>query len=166
MSSFYPTPLPFLFSLLPSPLSLPLISHLISLPPFPELSLPHSHPPDVPKITKKPDNPDIVINSGATETITVNYNPGNPLSTVQWSKDGQLINGSSDSRISIAPNSTSLTLTNNDPSIRGRYLVNVSNIGGSDTFEYNVKAVCKSFVKYVTHRIPRSQTVPCRDEVM
>ena len=29
--------------------------------------------------------------------------------------------------------------------------MNVSNIGGSDFFEYNVKAVCKSYVNYVGH---------------
>ena len=122
----------------PSPLS------LFSTP----LSHPHSHPV-APNIPNKPANPVTVINSGATATITVNYNPGNPLATVQWSKDGQLINSSSEPHISAAPNSTILMLTNNNSNIRGRYLVNVSNIGGSDTFEYNVKAVCKSFVKYI-----------------
>ena len=128
----------------------PLLSHpLISPSPFSTpLSHLHSHPV-APSITNKPANPVTIINSGATATITVNYHPGNPLATVQWSKDGQLISTSSNPRISAAPNSTILTLTNIDASIRGRYLVNVSNIGGSDTFEYNVKAVCKSFVKYI-----------------
>ena len=116
-------------------------------------SLPLSYPSGPPTITNKPASPDVVISSGATQTITVNYDPGNPTATVQWSKDGQLINGSSDPRVSAAPNSTSLTLTNSDPSIRGQYLVNVSNIGGRDTFEYNVKAVCKSFVKYLANGI-------------
>ena len=68
----------------------------------------------------------------------------------QWSKDGQLIN---DSRVITAPNSTTLTLTNNDATIRGRYLVNVSNIGGSDTFQYNVKAECKSHVEYILRTV-------------
>ena len=131
LSSLIPT-LPLYSSLLPSPSTL-----------YPRSLSSHSHPPGAPKITNKPANPDIVIARGATETVTVNYNPGNPPATVQWSKDGQLINGSPDPRISAAPNSTILMLTNNDASIRGRYLVNVSNIGGSDTFEYNVKAVCK-----------------------
>ena len=114
-------------------------------------SLPLSYPSGAPSITNKPASPDVVIDSGDTRTITVNYDPGNPTATVQWSKDGQLINGSSDPRVSAGPNSTTLTLINNDPSIRGRYLVNVSNIGGSDTFQYNVKAVCKSFVKIRTY---------------
>ena len=89
----------------------------------------------------------------ATENITVNYNPGNPIAMAQWSKDGQLIDGLSNPLVSAVHNSTILTLTNNNASIRGRYLVNVSNIGGSDIFEYNVKAVCKSYVNYVGHGI-------------
>ena len=140
-SSPFSSSLPSPSSLYPPPLSLSSLPSLFFHPLF--------HPPVAPNIINKPASPDVVINSGATETITVNYNPGNPPAMVKWSKDGQLINGSSDPRVSVAPNSTILTLTNNDASIQGRYLVNVSNIGGSDTFQYNVKAVCKSFVKYI-----------------
>ena len=140
-----PPPPPFSFFSTPFPiLPLPFPTHSLFPPPlFPLLF--SSLTPVAPNITNKPASPNVVINSGTTETITINYDPGNLPSMVQWSKDGQLINGSSDPRISAAPNSTSLTLTNSDPSIRGRYLVNVSNIGGSDTFQCNVKAVCKLF---------------------
>ena len=31
--------------------------------------------------------------------------------------------------------------------------MNVSNIGGSDTFQYNVKAECKSHVEYILRTV-------------
>ena len=90
-----------------------------------------------------PDNPNIRLTSGASQTITVEYHQGYPPAQVEWSKDGQPID-IPDPRITIDNGKTTLTLTNNNPSVRGTYEVKVSNsVGGGDTAVYTVEADCK-----------------------
>ena len=116
---------------------------------FPPLVLSSSSPPpfsspltDAPKITNKPDNPNIRLTSGASHTITVRYDQGNPLAMIEWSKDGNPIPGHS---ITTANGETTLTLINNDPSVNlgGRYRVRVYNNAGEATAMYIVDAECK-----------------------
>ena len=129
-----------------------LSSRLMSVVPlsfFPPLVLSSSFPfssplTDAPKITNKPDNPNIRLTSGASHTITVRYDQGNPLATVEWSKDGQPIN-TPDPRITTANGETTLTLINHDPSVNlgGIYRVKVYNNAGEATAMYIVDAECK-----------------------
>ena len=114
---------------------LPIFPSTLTPPPF---SFPLK---DIPKITEKlPDNPNIKLTSGASQTITVKYDQGYPPAQVKWSKDGQLIN-IPDPRITIDNGKTTLTLTNNDPSVRGTYEVKVANsMGNADTAVYIVEA--------------------------
>lgn len=122
-------------------------SFLFLLPIFPSTltPAPFSSPlKDIPKITEKlPDNPNIRLTSGASQTITVKYDQGYPPAQVEWSKDGQLIN-IPDPRVTIDNDKTTLTITNNDPSVRGTYEVKVANsMGNADTAVYIVEAECK-----------------------
>ena len=90
-----------------------------------------------------PDNPNIRLTSGAPQTITVEYDQGYPPAQVEWSKDGQPID-IPDPRITTDNGKTTLTLTNNDPSVRGTYEVKVFNgVGNGDTAVYIVEADCK-----------------------
>ena len=89
-----------------------------------------------------PENPNIRLTSGASQTITVEYDQGNPPTQVQWSKDRQPMN-TPDPRITIDNDKTTLTLTNNDPSVRGTHRVKVSNsMGIGATAVYIVEAEC------------------------
>ena len=122
------------------------------LPFFSLHTLPSTLPPllfsslliDAPKITNKmPEDCNIRLTSGVSQAITVEYNQGNPPAQVQWSKDGQPID-IPDPRITMDNHKTTLTLTNNDPSVRGTYGVKVSNgVGNGDTAVYIVEAECK-----------------------
>jgi len=98
---------------------------------------PHS---DAPQITNRPSNPNITLSIGATRTITVTYSQGRPPASVEWRKDGVLIAGPA---ISTSSSETTLTLTNSGPDVQGRYNLAVFNVGGSDTFVYNVKVECE-----------------------
>ena len=93
-------------------------------------------------MTSRPLDPNITLAIGATRTIGVTYSQGNPPAVVEWRKDGVLITGPA---ISTSSSQTVLTLINSGPEVRGRYNVTVFNIGGSDTFVYNVKAECKLY---------------------
>ena len=98
---------------------------------------PHS---DAPQITNRPSDPNVTLSIGATRTIRVTYSQGNPPASVEWRKDGVLITSPV---ISTSSSETMLTLTNSGPDVRGRYNVTVFNVGGSDTFVYNVKVECE-----------------------
>ena len=106
--------------------------------------LPFSSPlTDPPVITARlPYNLNITLKSGAPQTITVRYDQGYPSNaTVEWSKDGNPI---LDPPITTANGETKLTLTNNDPSVGGTYVVKVSNgVGNDATAVWTVKAECK-----------------------
>jgi hypothetical protein len=52
---------------------------------------------------------------------------GNPTPTVQWYKDGQLLNISADPRLTKDPGSNSLTITNLIRSDEGGYVCNATN---------------------------------------
>jgi len=95
----------------------------------------------VPQITNRPSNPNVTLSIGATHTITVTYSQVIPPASVEWRKDGLLI--TDPTVISTSSSETMLTLTNSGPDVRGRYNVTVFNVGGSDTFVYNVKVECK-----------------------
>ena len=97
-----------------------------------------------------PNDPNIRLTSGASQTITVKYNKGYPPAQVEWSKDGQPIN-IPDPRFTIDSGETELTLINSDPSVRGTYKVKVYNGVGEDTTAYIVEAECKLLYKLVTH---------------
>ena len=99
---------------------------------------------DAPKITGKlPDDPNIRLTSGDSQTITVEYDQGYPPAQVEWSKDGHLVN-IPDPCVTIDNDKTTFTLTNNDPSVRGTYEVKVANsMGNGDTAMYIVEAECK-----------------------
>ena len=126
-----------LISVVQVPLLLPFPSLLHSLTQF------SFHLTDAPKITNKPVNPNIRLSSGASQTITVRYDQGYPQAKVEWSKDGHLIN-IPDPRITTANAETKLTLTNNDPGVRGTYGVKVSNgVENDDTAVYFVEPECK-----------------------
>ena len=113
-------------------------------------SFPFSSPlTDPPVITSKtpPDNCDIKLTYGGSETITVKYDKGYPPAKVEWSQDGHPIN-IPDPRITTANGETTLTLTNNDPSVRGTYGVKISNgVGNDATAVWTVKAECKLLYK-------------------
>jgi len=107
----------------------------------------HTYPhicffPDAPEITNRSSNPNITLSIGATLTIGVTYSQGSPPAGVEWRKDGVLITGPA---ISTSSSQTVLTLINSGPEVRGRYNMTVFNVGGSDTFVYNVKAECKLY---------------------
>ena len=95
---------------------------------------------DAPQITNRPSNPNIILVIGATYTIRVTYSQGSPPASVEWRKDGVLITSPV---ISTSSSETMLTLTNSGPDVRGRYNITVLNVGGSDTFVYNVKVECE-----------------------
>ena len=102
---------------------------------------------DAPKIANKPDSPTIRLTSGASQTITVRYDQGDPPATVSWSKDGQPIN-IPNPRIATTDGETKLTLINDNPSVRGTYRLKVYNgVGNGDIAAYTVEAECELLYK-------------------
>ena len=97
---------------------------------------------DAPQITSRPSDPNITLAISATRTIRVTFSQGTPPASVEWRKDGVLITGPA---VSTSSSETMLILTNSGPEVRGRYNVTVFNVGGSDTFVYDVKAQCKFY---------------------
>ena len=116
-----------------------LFSLLLFSPPHFPFSSPFT---DAPKITNKPDDPNIRLTSGGSETIPVRYDKGNPLAMIEWSKDGVSIDNH-DSRITTRNCETTFKLTNESLGVTGTYKVRVFNSVGSDGFEYFVEPECK-----------------------
>ena len=97
--------------------------------------------PTPPTILTRPDDPNIFLDISETNrfTIIITHTFG---ATVEWRKDGEIINSLTDPRVTILL-AGGISIRNVRLSDRGSYTVTVSNNVGSDRVSFNLILLCK-----------------------
>lgn len=110
-----------------------------------------------PRITVAPeDNVTIPTDHPHALTMLVGYDRGNPLCTLVWRKDGEIITSRRNPRVNVMSNG-GISIRSVRSSDRGLYTVTVSNAVGSDSASFklftNCKCSCEIYYNYANEII-------------
>lgn len=113
----------------------------------------HSNSSRPPRITLAPED-NVTISTAHPHALTmlVGYDRGNPLCTLVWRKDGEIITSRRNPRVSVM-SSGGISIRSVRSSDRGLYTVTVSNAVGSDSASFRLFTNCKCWFNSIQWRL-------------